>query len=74
MPEIESVAELVMVVSLTTLWFILFVTALYDLTRRKAVSGGKVLWGAVIVVFSLIGPLAYFIFGRRTSGDTAVPR
>jgi len=72
MPEIESVAGLVMVVSLTTLWFILLVTALYDLIRRRAVSGSKVLWGAVIVVFSLVGPLVYFIFGRRTSGDTVV--
>lgn len=44
----------------------LMVGALVDLTRRTRVSGGsKLVWGAAIVVFSLIGPLAYFVFGRK---------
>ena len=41
-------------------------TAWTDLVRRPAeqVNGPKWLWGVVIAV-NFIGPLSYFIFGRR---------
>jgi hypothetical protein len=42
----------------------LMVAALVDLVRRQATRGPKWAWGIAIVVFSMLGPLAYFIFGR----------
>jgi len=49
-------------------WLALIVIALYDLAKRERVLGGsKVLWGVVIVLFSIIGPLSYLGFGRKES-------
>lgn len=41
--------------------------ALYDLTRpeRRVKGGSKLVWGIVIVLFQLLGPLVYFLFGRE---------
>jgi hypothetical protein len=40
---------------------------LYDLTRpeRQVKGGSKLVWGVVIVLGELIGPLVYFFFGRE---------
>jgi hypothetical protein len=45
----------------------LIVIGLYDLLRpeRRVRGGSKLVWGIVIVVFSMIGPLVYFLFGRE---------
>jgi len=44
-------------------------TAWTDLARRPAalVNGPKAMW-AVIIAVNFVGPLAYFIFGRRRAG------
>lgn len=46
---------------------VLIVVGLYDLTRpdRRVRGGSKVVWGIVIVLFELFGPLVYFLFGRE---------
>ena len=47
---------------------VLLVAALADIYRRPAeeIKGSKWLWGAVALVnFMGIGPIAYFIFGRK---------
>jgi len=44
----------------------LIVVALVDLSKRDQVTGGnKVLWVIVILFFQILGPLAYFIIGRK---------
>ncbi len=47
----------------------LIAIALYDLTRpeRQVRGGNKVVWGIVIVIFQLLGPLLYFLIGREDS-------
>jgi hypothetical protein len=42
----------------------LLVAALVDLIRRQSTRGPKWAWGIAIVAVSILGPLAYFIFGR----------
>ena len=40
--------------------------ALYDLIKRKRVKGGnKWLWGIIIVVVEIVGPILYFVLGRE---------
>jgi 4-amino-4-deoxy-L-arabinose transferase-like glycosyltransferase len=40
--------------------------ALYDLIKRKRVRGGnKWLWGIIIVVVEVFGPIIYFVLGRE---------
>lgn len=45
----------------------LMAVGLYDLTRpdRRVKGGNKLVWGLVIVLGQLLGPLVYFLFGRE---------
>jgi Phospholipase_D-nuclease N-terminal len=43
----------------------LLVTALVDLIRRPQTRGPKWLWAIVIVLVNIIGPIVYFIAGRK---------
>ena len=42
----------------------LMIAALVDVIRRERTKGPKWVWIIVVVVFNLLGPIAYFIFGR----------
>lgn len=54
-------------VPLIVLQLALMAVGLYDLTRpdRRVKGGNKLVWGLVIVFGQMIGPLAYFFFGRE---------
>jgi hypothetical protein len=43
----------------------LIVVALWDLARQPATRGPKWLWVVVIIVVNIIGPILYFVVGRR---------
>jgi hypothetical protein len=60
-----SLGMLLLFVPLFVLEVALMVIALVDVVRRERVRGGnKVLWILLIVLVSVIGPLAYLLFGR----------
>jgi len=42
----------------------LIAAGLIDLARRERTRGPKWAWALVIVLFSMIGPMVYFLFGR----------
>jgi hypothetical protein len=56
-----------LVVPLIVLQVALLLVAIYDLTRpdRRVRGDNKVVWAVVIVALQLLGPLAYFLFGRE---------
>ncbi len=43
----------------------LMVIAVVDLVRRKQTRGPKWAWAIVVVLVSIIGPIAYLLFGRE---------
>jgi len=43
----------------------LVIFALRDLSRRDRVNGPKWLWVLIIVLIQFIGPMLYFVVGRR---------
>jgi hypothetical protein len=43
----------------------LVIFALRDLSRRDRVNGPKWLWVLIIVLIQFIGPILYFVIGRR---------
>ncbi len=48
----------------------LLIIALLDLIKRKRVTGGnKWIWGIVIVLFSVFGPIIYLIAGRKENKE-----
>lgn len=54
-------------IPLIVLQLSLMAVGLYDLTRpdRRVKGGNRLVWGLVIVFGQMIGPLAYFLFGRE---------
>ena len=45
---------------------VLLFVAIIDLDRRQYVTGNnKLVWVLVIVIIGIIGPVIYFVFGRR---------
>ncbi|MEI8307390.1 MAG: PLDc N-terminal domain-containing protein [Chloroflexales bacterium] len=55
-----------LIVALASLQISLLAAALYDISRRPAeqINGSKAAWAAASLV-SFVGPLAYFVWGRR---------
>ncbi|MFJ7650098.1 PLDc N-terminal domain-containing protein [Lysinibacillus sp. NPDC097279] len=47
--------------------FILMIIALIDLRKIHATNGPKILWVFIILFINLLGPVAYFIAGRKQS-------
>ena len=46
---------------------ILATVALIDIARIHATNGPKWVWVLVVLIINTIGPVVYFIFGRKTS-------
>ena len=44
---------------------VLMITALVDLIRRERTRGPKWVWVLVIVLVNYIGPIIYFVAGRK---------
>ena len=59
---------LLLILPVVILEIALIVFALRDLVRpeRRVRGDSKLLWGIVIVLFQLIGPILYFMVGRET--------
>ncbi len=63
-----STGQLIAILApLAILQLALIGVGLYDLTRpdRRVRGGNKLIWGIVIVLGELLGPLVYFLFGRE---------
>ena len=60
----EFVELLPLLAPVLLVWFILLVVGLVDLIRRERTRGPKWVWFVVVICFSMIGPVVYFLFGR----------
>jgi len=48
----------------------LMVWALVDITKREYVKGNtKIIWILIIVLVNIIGPILYFLIGRKEGID-----
>jgi hypothetical protein len=45
--------------------FILIIIALLDLIKRQQTYGPKWMWVLIIVFLNIIGPIIYFLVGRK---------
>jgi len=58
--------DILLIIPLAIIQFGLLGFGLYDLIKRKRVRGGnKLVWGLVIVLLSIIGPILYLTLGRE---------
>jgi hypothetical protein len=60
----EFVEILPLLVPPLLVWFILLVAGLRDLIPREHTRGPKWVWYIVVICFSVVGPVVYFLFGR----------
>jgi len=53
-------------IPIIVLQLVLMSVGLYDLTRpeRRVKGGNKLVWGVIIVLGQMLGPLLYFLVGR----------
>jgi hypothetical protein len=54
-----------LILPLVVLQFILMVVALIDVIRHQRTNGPFIMWIFIIVLGNFLGPILYFIFGRR---------
>jgi hypothetical protein len=46
---------------------ILLIVSLVDLSRIEKTNGPKLLWVFVIIFVNIVGPILYFVIGRRNN-------
>jgi hypothetical protein len=65
MPDLGSLLPLL--VPLLVVQVVLFLLAVYDLFReeRRVRWFSKPVWACIILLVNVVGPLAYFFFGRE---------
>lgn len=54
-----------LILPIVIIQFILLIVAIIDLIRTPETNGPKWMWALIIVFINILGPIAYFIFGRR---------
>ncbi|HIV73530.1 MAG TPA: PLD nuclease N-terminal domain-containing protein [Candidatus Pseudogracilibacillus intestinigallinarum] len=54
-----------LIAPLLILQIVLMVVALLDIRKIEQTNGPKLIWVLIIIFISTIGPIAYFIFGRK---------
>ncbi|WP_027964176.1 PLD nuclease N-terminal domain-containing protein [Halalkalibacillus halophilus] len=59
----ETIFQLIL--PIVGLQLILIVIALIDLKRIEETQGPKWMWALIIIFGNLIGPILYFVIGRR---------
>ncbi|MGD7045572.1 PLD nuclease N-terminal domain-containing protein [Jeotgalibacillus proteolyticus] len=57
--------NLAVIAPLLIISLLLAIIALVDVIKRPSTNGPKILWVLCIVLISTIGPILYFIFGRK---------
>ncbi|MBD7985640.1 PLDc_N domain-containing protein [Sporosarcina sp. Sa2YVA2] len=54
-----------LIMPILVLQLILAVVALIDVIRNKRTNGPIIMWVLIILLVGTIGPILYFVFGRR---------
>ena len=64
--EVRSIQDVLIFLPLILIQLGLAAAALVDLIRRSKMSREKkILWAAIILLVSIIGPVLYFVLGRK---------
>lgn len=63
---LEAISEyLPLVIPYIIVEFVLLIIALVHVLRHNSYRfGNKVMWAIIVVIFQIIGPIVYFVFGR----------
>jgi hypothetical protein len=56
-----------LIAPLLVIQLILLIVSLIDLVRIERTNGPKWLWAVVILFVNIVGPILYFVIGRRNN-------
>lgn len=56
---------LILVIPIAIVELVLIAAGLLDLARRERTKGPKWMWALIVLFVGVIGPVAYFVFGRE---------
>lgn len=59
--------NIALIAPLLIVQFILVVIAIIDWIKVEKTNGPKWFWLLIILFISMVGPIVYFIFGRRSN-------
>lgn len=65
--EMISREMLLLIAPLILIQLILMIIALIDIRRVQATNGPKWMWVLVVIFINMIGPIVYFIVGRKAT-------
>ncbi|HLR61427.1 MAG TPA: PLDc N-terminal domain-containing protein [Lentibacillus sp.] len=67
MEELNILSEInwAVIAPLVVIQLILLAVAVIDLVRIDRTNGPKWMWALIVIIINIIGPIIYFIFGRR---------
>jgi Phospholipase_D-nuclease N-terminal len=54
-----------LVAPLIVLQFILMIAALVSCIKQEEINGPKWMWVLIILIVNLLGPILYFVIGRK---------
>lgn len=61
----DQTTMIMALVPLFIIQFTLMIFALVDLVKNPNPNGPKWMWGIIIVIINILGPILYFVIGRR---------
>lgn len=67
MSEVSILSDIdwAVIAPILVIQLILFIVALIDVIRIEKTNGPKWMWILIILFINIVGPIIYFIFGRR---------
>ncbi|WP_318508855.1 PLDc N-terminal domain-containing protein [Bacillus sp. T3] len=63
--EVLGNFNLAILLPILIIQLILLVVALVDIIRSEKTNGPKWIWVLIIIFINIIGPILYFVIGRR---------
>ena len=63
--EMETSKLILVILPILVLQLILMITAIVSLVKQEETQGPKWLWAIIIVLLNIVGPILYFIIGRK---------
>jgi Phospholipase_D-nuclease N-terminal len=64
--ELTTLKQLLpLLIPVLVIQLFLLVFALVDLAKQRATRGPKWVWAVVIIFINIIGPILYFVLGRK---------
>lgn len=67
--EIMDKTQIALIIPIIILYLALLLTAIIDLGKNWQIRKNPLIWLFVILFINILGPVIYFVFGRKEAGN-----